>query len=171
MAGRISGAIAGLLILAAGVIIFAILYIALPADGHFLGLLLIGVLALVLSVFAYFAQAFVSSPSAPQAASWGLLGMGGAVLLLDLAFGGPSSLGVITRLIGIILVLIVLAVFAFLVSWRSRASASDRQRSVLRKEWATKTPASAFSYATAQPPSSGPPPPSTPAPPTAPGGR
>jgi Na+-transporting methylmalonyl-CoA/oxaloacetate decarboxylase gamma subunit len=170
--GRISGAIAGLFILIAAAILFTIVYLAFPADGHFLGLLGIGVIALVFSIVAYAAQAFSRSPAAPLAASWGLLGMGGAVLLLDLVFGGPSSLGLVTRLLGIVLVLIVLAVFALAVTWRARSSASDRQRAVPRKEWTAKTPESAFSYPAAQPPMATPPPPApSSTPPTAPGGR
>jgi hypothetical protein len=172
---RWSGAVLTVIFLVIAVLLFYLIYIALPQNQHFWGLLWIGILALILAILCYVAESFSRDPSAQRSLAWGFFGMGFAVLFLTIGLA-PSygiSLG-IWQIVGLLLTAIALGVSIALVGWRLRALQSTAQRVTVRDQWQERPAPSAFSYAAANSPnvpSTAPPPSSSPSNPPPPGGH
>lgn len=149
--------------LAVAVILFYLVYLALPASQHFFGLIWIGILALIFAVVCYLAESFSRDPAAQRSLAWGFFGMGFAVLFLTL--GLAPSYGVALgnwQLVGLLVTAIALGISIALVAWRQRAVQATAAREVVREEWRQRPAPSAFDYATARSPSvpaTAPPPP------------
>ncbi len=151
--GTISGWIVAGLLLVTAVIAFLAVYLAFPEAGHFYGLLGVGILALVLSLGAYFAQSMSREPVAQRALAWGLFGMGFGILFLTVALGPTYGvLSPIAQLFALLVILVALIAAVGLISWRIRALRRTAQREVARHAWQAETAPSAFSYATAHAP-------------------
>ncbi|MCI4345505.1 MAG: hypothetical protein L3K07_01935 [Thermoplasmata archaeon] len=159
LGGRLSGAVALVIIVVLAAIVFLAVWLAFPNDGHFVGLLAIGVLALVLALLTYFLQAAASDPNPVRAAGWGLFGMGGAILLLTILLDAPASVSTGSKLAGVFVVLVALAIGFLGAAWRGRTRATETNRQQSQASWRQKPVTSAFSYSSANPPAVAPPPP------------
>jgi len=168
----LSGVLLAIILLAIAALLFVLIYLALPGDGHLGALLWIGVLALIFAGGTYLGRALTDDPGPLRLATFGFLGLGFAVLLLSIGVG-PDPDGVVStlaRIVGLIIVLLALAGVVAFAMWRSGSGERELQRQEHREAWDRSTPPSAFDYAAAQqvapPPSptaapSPPPPPST----------
>jgi hypothetical protein len=165
MGGRLSGAVALVIMAALAAITFIVLWLVFPNNGHYTALIAIGALALVYALITYPLQAFTSDPTPVRAAGWGLFGMGGAVLLLTILLDAPAGSSIVSQLVGTFLVLIVLLIGFVGAAWRGRARAADTSRQKSQESWRQKPVTSAFSYSSANPPAIAPPPPPPGAPP------
>lgn len=142
------------LFLAAAVILFALIYVGLPQHQHYGALLLIGVVALFLSLGSYLAESFSRQPTAQRSLAWGFFGLGYAVLFLSIGLG--PSYGLLSQfnmLLGLLLTLVALIITVALIAWRGRAVRSTQNREVSRQAWRQEPTQSAFSYAAANSPS------------------
>jgi hypothetical protein len=150
--------------LAIAVIVFYLVYLVLPQNQHFYGLLWIGILALILAIVCYLAESFSRDPTAQRSLAWGFFGMGFAVLFLSLGLA-PSygvALGV-WQLVGLLVTAIALGISVALIFWRQRAVQGTASREAVREQWRERPAPSAFDYAAAHAPSvpsTAPPPPS-----------
>ena len=158
---RIASGIFGGILLTVAIVLFAGIYLLVP--DTFVALLWIGSLALVFSILCYVFQAFTTSPVLPRAASWGFMAMGFTVLLGTLLFPPANVITAVVQLIGIILVLLLLAVWVAVIAWRARGRANTARREAERAEWRQSPPPSAFEYSTAKVPGVSTPPVSPPA--------
>lgn len=159
------------LFLVAAVIIFAMIYEFLPAQGHFYALLGIGVLSLFLSIGSYLAEAFSREPTAQRSLAWGFFGMGFATLFLTFGLGPQyGAISATVQLFGLLFTILALIVGVAFIGWRIRTVRSTKNREVAREAWRQEPAPSAFSYAAANSPSvpSVAPPPSAPPPPRSP---
>jgi hypothetical protein len=148
-----SGVVLTALFLVVAVILFFLVYISLPANQHFDGLLWIGILSLIFAIGCYLAESVSRDPSAQRSLAWAFFGLGFAVLFLTLGLA-PSygvSLG-LWQLIGLLLTTIALAVAIGLVAWRIRALQATRVQESVREQWRERPAPSAFSYAAANSP-------------------
>lgn len=148
----ISGLLLAGLMLVAAAIVFVVIYLVLPGNGHFYGLLTIGVVSLFLSVGAYFAEGFSADPTLERAVSWAFAGMGFATLFLTLLLAPNSPFSTTTTLVAVLLLILLLAGGVVAVRWRMGQERSTSRREEQRAEWRSRPAPSAFSYATAHPP-------------------
>ncbi|MGB7124574.1 MAG: hypothetical protein WBE40_06965 [Thermoplasmata archaeon] len=151
---RWSGAVLTVLFLVIGVLLFYLIYVSLPQNQHFYGLIWIGIVALLIAIICYLAESLSRDPTAQRSLAWGFFGMGFAVLFLSIGLA-PSygiSLG-LWQAVGLLLTAIALAVSIALVAWRIRAVESTAQREGVREQWRERPAPSAFSYAAANSPS------------------
>ncbi len=142
------------LFLVIAVILFYLVYVALPSNQHFYGLIWIGILSLIFAIGCYLAESISRDPSAQRSLAWAFFGLGFAVLLLTL--GLAPSYGVPLgnwQWIGLLLTFIALAIAIALVGWRIRALQSTQARLAVREQWRERPAPSAFSYAAANSPS------------------
>ena len=171
---RYSGWLLTGLFLVAAVLLFLAIYVSLPANQHFFALILIGIVALLLSLGSYLAESFSRDPTAQRSLAWGFFGMGFAVLLLTVGLGPTYGvLGVVAQLWSLLIIVVVLIVAVALIAWRGRAVRATQNQQVARAAWQGEPTRSAFSYSAANSPSvpEVPPPPSstdTPPPPGSP---
>ena len=152
---RWSGAVLTVLFLAFAVVVFLLIYYAFPADQHYTGLLLIGVVSLIFAIGCYLAESVSRDPSYQRSLAWGFFGMGFAVLFLTVGLGPYyiSGITVVEQLAGLLIILVVLIVSVFLIAWRVRAVRATENQQIPRAAWRNEPAPSAFSYATAQSPS------------------
>jgi hypothetical protein len=146
-------------------LVFYGVYIGLPANSHFGALLLIGVLALIIALLCYVAESFSRDPSAQRSLAWAFGAMGFATLFLTVGLGPTYNVESMTgQLVGLIVLAILLGITIALVGWRMRAVEQTVHQEAARASWRKETPASAFSYTTANAPAmpTTAPPPSTP---------
>ncbi len=145
--------ITAILLVAAALLFYAI-YLALPAQQHFVALLWIGALALVFGLASYLLGSVSRDPAAQRSVAYGFLGMGFATLFFSVGlghyYGVESQLGMIEGLIALLLLVVVVVAG---IAWRTRTRLSDRAREETRAAWRDQasTP-SAFSYAAANGP-------------------
>ena len=160
---RWSGLLLSVLFVAAAVILFALIYVGLPAHQHYGALLLIGVIALFLSLGCYLAESFSREPTAQRSLAWGFFGLGFAVLFLSIGLGPYYGLVSTTyMLFGLLVTIIALIVAVAMIAWRGRALRATANREVPRTAWRNEPAPNAFSYAAANSPSvpqAAPPPP------------
>jgi len=139
-----------LLFLVLGTILFYLVYAVFPQGQHFYGLVGIGVLALLLSLGSYLAEAGSRQPTYQRSLAWGFFGMGFAVLFLTI--GLAPSYGVVLGLwqyVGLLLVVLALIVSVGGIIWRLRAVQNTESREGVREQWRERSAPSAFSYAAA----------------------
>ncbi len=151
---RWSGLVLTVLFLVTAAVLFLLVYFALPGNQHFFALIVIGILALILSLGCYLAESFSRDPSAQRSLAWGFFGMGFAVLFLTIGLG--PTYGVLSTtwmLLGLLLTLITLIVAVALIAWRGRAVRATENQQVARQSWREEPAPSAFSYAAANSPS------------------
>ncbi|MGB6500904.1 MAG: hypothetical protein WBG19_05855 [Thermoplasmata archaeon] len=142
------------LFVAAAVILFALIYIAIPQHQHYGALLLIGVISLFFSLGCYLAESFSRDPTAQRSLVWGFFGLGFAVLFLTIGLGHTYGLlSIVYMLAGLLLTLVALIVSVALIAWRGRALRRTANREVPRQAWRNEPAPSAFSYAAANSPS------------------
>jgi hypothetical protein len=142
------------LFLIVAALVFLLCYVSFPANSHYTGLILIGILALLFALGCYLMEAFSRQPTAQRSLAWGFFGMGFAVLFLSIGLG-PSYGAISTTysLIGLIVVLVVLIVTVALIGWRIRAVQATENQQIPREAWRNEPAPSAFSYAAANSPS------------------
>ncbi|MCI4373246.1 MAG: hypothetical protein L3K02_06345 [Thermoplasmata archaeon] len=151
--GLSAAVLTALFLIVAGLLFYGI-YIALPQNHEFGALLLIGVLSLVFAIGCYLLESASRDPAAQRSLAWAFLAMGFATLFLSVGLG--PSYGVESSnnmLIGLIVLVIFLAVTIALISWRLRAVQATAHQEVARQSWQREAPVSAFSYSTANSPS------------------
>jgi hypothetical protein len=150
------------------VLLFVVIYLVTPVE--FNALLEMGVLALILGLVAYFAQALSRDPSIQRALGWGLGAMGFFLLFADVWLGPapPNPWTVTTKVEVTLLLVALLAIAAVLGFWRMRGLASTERRMEQRASWDHRPPVSAFDYATGKAPGAAGGLPATPAPPRGP---
>jgi len=142
------------LFLIAAVLLFLLVYEALPWNQHFDALVVIGVLALFLALGSYLAESFSREPTAQRSLAWGFFGMGFAVLFLTVGLGPTYGvLTVVGQLFGLLIIVVVLIITVVLIAWRGRAQRATENQQVARAAWRNETPPNAFSYAAANSPS------------------
>lgn len=166
---RIAGPVVAAILAVAAVIVFVGVYFLLPQNGHYLGLVIIGILALVFAAVAYLSQSLSRAGATPQrTTAWGFYAFGFALLLVTFALPAPAyNLALSWQVTGLVLTLVALAGSIAGIGWRSRSLASEAPREAARAEWRARAPVSAFDYATAHAPDAPTtsPPPSPPSPP------
>ena len=149
-----SGMLLTALFLVAAVLLFALIYVALPSHQHFWALILIGVVALFLSLGSYLAEALSREPTAQRSLAWGFFGLGFAVLFLTIGLGPYYGLlSTVYTLLGLLLTVAALIITVALIAWRGRAVRRTENREVSRQAWRDETAPSAFQYAAANSPS------------------
>ncbi len=142
------------LFLAAALLLFLLVWYLYPASQHYYALLIIGVLALFLSLGCYLAESLSRQPTAQRSLAWGFFGLGFAVLYLSVGLGPTYHLiGMVDMLLGLLLITIALIVTVALIGWRGRALRRTANREIPRETWRQEPTASAFSYAAANSPS------------------
>lgn len=151
---RIAAALLALILLVALALLFVILYVAISPRAD--ALLAMGVVALVLALVSYLAQSLSRDPSVQRAVAWGLGAMGLAMLLLTTWFVPPPGTSLLDQLVGTLVVVLVIAVTVALAFWRVRSVARVEQRLDDRAAWDARSAPSAFDYAAAQTPGTGP---------------
>jgi FtsH-binding integral membrane protein len=172
---RWSGPVLTVLFLVIAALIFYAVFLLFPANSHFLGLIWIGILALVFAGGSYLAESASRDPTYQRSLAWGFAGLGFAVLYLSL--GLAPTYGVVLGLwqyLGLILTTVAVAVMVGLIAWRQRSVAATQAREVPRAEWRSKPAPSALTYAAANSPSvpaSAPSPPAPAGPTPPPGGH
>jgi hypothetical protein len=161
-----SAVVLSLLLVIAAALVFTLVYLAYPANQHFGALLLIGSLALVFAVVCYLAESISRDPAAQRSLSWAFAGMGFATLFLTVGLGNYYGVESFTGMLtGLLILVVLVAITAALVLWRSRSVGSVARREVARTTWRQEAPVSAFSYSSANSPTvpATAPPPSSPA--------
>jgi len=149
-----SGPLLTALFLVAAVLLFALIYYALPQHQHYGALILIGIVALFFSLGSYLAESFSRQPTAQRSLAWGFFGLGFAMLFLAIGLGPTYSLLSVTwALVGLLLTVVALIVAVALMRWRGRAVAHTENREIPREQWRSEPTQSAFSYAAANSPS------------------
>lgn len=149
-----SGAVLTALFLVIAVVVFLLVYFALPGSQHYYALLLIGVLALIFALGCYLAEAGSRNPSYQRSLAWGFFAMGFAVLFGTVAIGPyyVSSITTVDQLASLLVVLVVLIVSVGLIAWRGRAVRATQNQQIPRAAWRSEPAPSAFSYAAANSP-------------------
>jgi len=152
---RWSGALLTALFVVLAAVVFLLIYYAFPANQHYLGLLVIGVVSLIFAIGCYLAESFSRDPSYQRSLAWGFFGMGFAVLFLTVGLGPyyVSGITVVEQLAGLVILIVVLIVSVALIAWRVRALRATENQQVPRAAWRSETAPSAFSYAAANSPS------------------
>jgi len=147
----VASAVLVVAVLAVVVLAFALVY--LTVTPIFNALIDMGVIALVLALVAYLAQAFSRDPVVQRSLGWGLGAMG-FVLLLVTVWVEPAQpkLSTVTQLEATFVVLIVFVIAVALAVWRTRSVAVTERREEHRAQWDRSRPASAFDYAAAHAP-------------------
>jgi hypothetical protein len=149
-----SGIVLTVIFLVVAAILFYLVYLALPQNQHFGGLLWIGILSLIFALLCYFAESFSRQPSAQRSLAWGFFGMGFAVLFLTLGLAPSYGISLGTwQLIGLLFTAIALGVSIALIAWRGRAVQATAARQAVREQWRERPAPSAFDYAAARSPS------------------
>ncbi len=151
---RIAAPIVAAILAVAAVVLMAGIYLLLPQNGHYLGLVAIGILSLGFAGVAYLAQSLSAANPAPQRTlAWAFYAFGFALLLVTFALPAPAyQLALAWQITGLVLTLIALAGSIAGIAWRSRTLASEPPREVARSEWRARAPVSAFDYGTAHSP-------------------
>ncbi|MGA8665228.1 MAG: hypothetical protein WB809_09270 [Thermoplasmata archaeon] len=146
-------------------LVFLLVYVSFPAQQHFGALLIIGSLALVFGLASYLAESASRDPAAQRSLAWAFGGMGFATLFLSVGLGNYYGVESFTGMLeGLIVLVILVAITAGGIMWRTRSVSAVQHRENARATWRQETPASAFSYSAANSPSvpATAPPPSTP---------
>jgi len=151
--GRWGGWVLTGLFLAVAVLLFLLIYYALPGNGHYGALIVIGILSLIFALGSYLAESLSREPSAQRSLAWGFFGMGYAVLFISVALGGSYGVSVTLQLLGLLLTLIALIVTVALIGWRMRAVRATESRAAPRAAWRGEPASSALSYPAASSPS------------------
>ncbi len=149
-----SAAILSALLVIAAALLFAAIYIAIPAQTHFWALLVIGILSLFFALASYLAEALSRNPLAQRSFAWGFFGMGFAVLFGTIILG--QTYGVLTlvgELIALVVIVLALVVAVAFIGWRSRTQAATQERLRKREAWQASNPSSALDYSAAHTPS------------------
>ncbi len=142
------------LFLVVAVLLFAAIYLTLPAQSHFWALVAIGILSLFFALGSYLMEAMSRDPTAQRSLAWGFFGMGFAVLLLTFGLGPSYAiLSTVDALVSLTIVVVVLAISVALIAWRGRAVRAAQNQEVARAAWRQEPAPSALSYATARSPS------------------
>jgi hypothetical protein len=151
--GTSTGAIvATIAVAAASVLIFVLIWLAVPQDSHYLALAEIGILSLVFALVTSIGRAFTRAGSALKTLSWGYTGLGFALLIGSLVLAGSMSiLGIVLELVGLVIVVVLIAIVAFLAVWGAGSARMTQQREMHREAWRASNPRSAFDYTTARP--------------------
>jgi hypothetical protein len=131
-------------------LLFATVYLSLPGNQHFYGLVTIGILSLVFALGAYLAQALAPDPMLPRALSRGFAGLGFALLVGTVLTNPASTLNFLAQLVALIVILLFVAVTLVGAYWRSRTVAGARARLEVRDGWRAQPPRSALDYSAAQ---------------------
>jgi MFS family permease len=136
------------------VLVFAALFFAFPAHGHWDALVGIGIVALIFSLGSYLAEAASREPTIQRSLAWGFFGMGFAVLLLTFAIAPMyGTLSTVDALISLVVVLFALGLSVGLMMWRVRSVARTAAREAPREAWRREPSPSALTYSTATSPS------------------
>lgn len=151
---RVAAPAVAAILLIASVVLFVGVYFLLPLNGHFLGLVTIGILSLVFAAVAYLAQSLSPANPAPQRTlAWAYYAFGFALLLVTFALPASAyNLALTWQITGLVLTLVALAGSIAGIAWRSRTLASEPPREAARAEWRGRAPVSAFDYTTARAP-------------------
>src|SRR4029077_9319319 len=123
--------LAGVFLVIAG-LVFAAIYLLVPS--HAFALFGIGILALLLGVVCYLAQAVSRDPVVQRSLGWGFGAMGYAALFLTVLSSSPS-LG--AALLGLALLLMLLPGTLAFAFWRAPSPAATERRSARRNDWAS----------------------------------
>jgi hypothetical protein len=153
----IASIVFGAILVVVAVLVFLGVYVLLPQQEHFNALLWIGVLSLLFSVGAYFAQALTSDPLFTRSLSMGFLALGFVTLFLTVGLAPNTEWGPLSRLLGIIVLLLLLAMAVAAIGWMARSQASEERRMRTRQEWKRSPTLSAFDYASPGAPPTSPP--------------
>jgi hypothetical protein len=145
----LGGAIVAVLAIV-GALLFSTIYLILPGNGHFYGLVTIGILSLVFALGAYLAQAIAPDPMMPRALAWGFAGLGFALLIGSVLVNPTNVLNFVAQVVVLIVVLLFLVVTLVGAYWRYRAVAVEHVRLERREGWKASSPPSALDYAAAQ---------------------
>jgi peptidoglycan/LPS O-acetylase OafA/YrhL len=159
---RIGAGLLALLFLIALAVLFAGIYLVVP--DHYRALAIMGVIALIVGLLAYFAQALSRDPLVQRAVGWGF-GASGFTLLFATIWLDPSQEPP-SRLAWTLVLLVMLIAAVALALWRMRAVGDAERRGIRREHWAQSSPPSAFDYPAARSPGTTPggAPPATPPP-------
>lgn len=171
---RWSGLVLTVLFLVIAAVLFTAIYLSLPGQQHYWALITIGILSLIFALASYLLESASREPTAQRSLAWGFFGMGFAVLFLTV--GLAPTYGLMTAALALysfVVILAVLLVTVALIAWRGRAVRATENQQVSRASWRNEPAPSAFSYATANSPSTPatappPPAPSPPPPPRSP---
>lgn len=147
---RYAAALLGGVLILALVLLFVLLYLAIPAPGS---LYAMGIVALVLALVSYFLQTLSRDPTVQRSVSWGLAVMGFA-LLVGTVWLVPDGASLVDQLAVTLVVVVLLALTLVLVFWRLRTVARVEAREEHRAAWDQSQPPSAFDYAAAKTPGS-----------------
>ncbi len=166
---RVAAPIVAAILFVAAVVLMVGIYLLLPQNGHYLGLVTIGILSLVFAAISYLAQSLSAANPAPQRTlAWAFYAFGFALLLVTFALPAPAyNPGLAGQITGLVLTLVALAGSIAGIAWRSRSLATEPPREAARAEWRARTPVSAFDYGTAHAPDA----PATAPPPSPPSSR
>lgn len=148
--GRFAAALLAALVAALLFLLFVAIYVTAP--NPFTALWEMGVLALVLGLVSYLAQALSRDPIVQRALGWGLGAAGFALLLGDIWAGPNNPLNAVGQLVLSIVVLLFLVVTVALAWWRTTSVARTEVRVNRRTQWDHSSPPSAFDYAAAHTP-------------------
>lgn len=135
----------------AAALIFTAIYFVLPENGHFNGLLVIGILSLVFALLAYLSQAVSTDALVQRSLAWGFLGLGFTTLFLTIGLATNPEWSPMARLVALIVLLVLLAIAVAGILWRTRSVAMEEKRVEARQTWARTPPLSAFQYSSAAP--------------------
>ncbi len=146
------GIVASIALAAASVLLFVLIWYALPQYSHYLALATIGIVSLVFALITSVGRAFTRAASALKALSWGYAGLGFALLVGSLVLAGSMSIiGVVLELTGLVIVVVLIGIVAGLAAWGAGSARMAQQRELRREAWRASTPRSAFDYTTARP--------------------
>ncbi len=151
---RIAAPIVAAILFVAAVVLMVGIYFLLPQNGHYLGLVTIGILSLVFAAVSYLAQSLSAANPAPQRTlAWAFYAFGFALLIVTFALPAPAyALALTWQITGLVLTLVALAGSIAGIAWRSRTLAAEPPREAARAEWRARPPVSALEYATAHAP-------------------
>jgi hypothetical protein len=144
--------VATLAVAAASVLLFVLIWFAVPQYSHYLALAEIGILSLVFALVTSIGRAFTRAGSALKTLSWGYSGLGFALLIGSLVLAGSMSIiGIVLELVGLVIVVVLIGIVAFLGVWGAGSARMTQQREMHREAWRASNPRSAFDYTTARP--------------------
>jgi hypothetical protein len=142
-ARKASSILLALVLLGAAALGFSAIYLVIP--DKFTALLWIGSLSLVAAVASYFFEAYSVRPTVQHSLAWGFAAMGFVILFADFV-APPVLLDPIAQIVGVMVLLVMFAVFLAGVRWRSRALQREMSRIPARERWRGQPAPSAFAY-------------------------
>jgi MFS family permease len=148
-----SGAIVATIALAAAsALLFVLIWFTVHGAHHDLALATIGIISLVFALVSTISRAFTRGGAALKSLAWGYAGLGFALLIGSLVLAGSmSAIGVGLELAGLVIVVVLIAIVAFLGVWGAGSARMTQQREMRRAAWQASNPRSAFDYTTARP--------------------